>query len=304
MQIERLNYFVEVARVQSINSASESLHISQQALSQSMHSLEKELGVTLFERSNKGIRLTEKGEEVLEAALVITDRWEQLKITLAGEQKLQGEIRMTIAPFLEMGYYLPLLAYMHKHHPQVTLKTCNAYTDEALKLLKEEAVDLALISFLEIEGQGLKQREEGLCFLPLRQIKLDILASKQSPLARFSTVKFAQLRDEIIALEKAEHPEHFSLVELLKHYQCHNWQMVNSFYTLQHMVADNLAVTFTMDDAPALTECQEQVVRVVLDEDFGITVGVLLADKRRSEPLIKAVLKGLSADWVNRKSNK
>ena len=63
MQIERLNYFVEVARVQSINSASESLHISQQALSQSMHSLEKELGVTLFKRSNKGIQLTEKREE-------------------------------------------------------------------------------------------------------------------------------------------------------------------------------------------------------------------------------------------------
>ena len=295
MQIERLNYFVEVARVQSINSASESLHISQQALSQSMHSLEKELGGTLFKRSNKGIQLTEKGEEVLEAALVITRCWEQLKMSLAGEQMLLGEVRLTVAPFLEMGYYLPLLAYMNKHHPQVTLKVRDAYAEEALPLLKDHTVDLALLSFLEIKGEGLKQWEEGLSFVPLRQIKLDILVSKQSPLAHLSSVRFDQLREETIVLEKTEHPERFSLVELLTHYQCHHWQMVNSFYTVQHMVADNLAVTFTMDEAPALTECQTQMVRVALDEPFWITAGVLFEEERRSEPLISAVLKGLAA---------
>ena len=62
MRISSLMYFYEVAELKSISKVSNNLHISQPALSHQLSSLEKQLGVTIFERSNKGVELTDKGK--------------------------------------------------------------------------------------------------------------------------------------------------------------------------------------------------------------------------------------------------
>ena len=67
MQIEKLEYFLEVARTGSINQAAQNLHISAQALNQFVHLMERELDVKLFEVSRKGSKLTEQGEIVKDA---------------------------------------------------------------------------------------------------------------------------------------------------------------------------------------------------------------------------------------------
>lgn len=296
MQIERLGYFVEVARKRSINLASDSLHISQQALSQSMHSLEKELGVSLFERSNKGIRLTDKGEEVLAAAEAITQRWEQLKGSLTDERALEGQVQLIIAPFLETFFYVPLVAYMTKHYPLVRLKTLNAYNQRALAMLKAGQGDLALVSFMAENRENLEKQAKGLRLLDLKTQKLDLAVSSTSPLARHSVVSLADLKEQTFVLERAEDPQHFMLVKILDHYQCRRWQMVNSFYTMQKMVADGLGVTFTIDGSPVIAECKDQIVRLTLAEELLVKVGLWVEQTRLEEPLIKAVLKGLHAD--------
>lgn len=62
MRISSLRYFYEVAELKSISKVSKNLHISQPALSHQLFKLEKDLGVKLLERSNKGVELTTKGE--------------------------------------------------------------------------------------------------------------------------------------------------------------------------------------------------------------------------------------------------
>lgn len=64
MRIEQLQYFSEIARTQSFTLASEKLFIAQPSLSESIKSLEKELGYTLFQRSRTGAVLTPKGEQI------------------------------------------------------------------------------------------------------------------------------------------------------------------------------------------------------------------------------------------------
>ena len=62
MNIESLRYFSEVAMLKSISKVADKSHISQPALSNQLLKLELELGVKLFERSNRGVNLTEYGE--------------------------------------------------------------------------------------------------------------------------------------------------------------------------------------------------------------------------------------------------
>ena len=65
MQIKTLRYFVELAKAGSFYAAAKNLLISQQGLSKAISSLEDELGLTLVNRSSRGVRLTREGEVLL-----------------------------------------------------------------------------------------------------------------------------------------------------------------------------------------------------------------------------------------------
>lgn len=62
MELLQLRYFLEAARYQHMTKAAESLHVAQPAISQSIHHLEEELGMPLFIRESRGIRLNESGK--------------------------------------------------------------------------------------------------------------------------------------------------------------------------------------------------------------------------------------------------
>lgn len=62
MRLEYLQYFCEVCRTKSMSTAGRDLHVAQQTVSMAIKSLEEELGVTLLERTNRGVRATPSGE--------------------------------------------------------------------------------------------------------------------------------------------------------------------------------------------------------------------------------------------------
>lgn len=68
MTLQQLKYLLEVARQGSINKAAKSLFVSQPSISRSISELEKELGITLFVRTNEGVSLSEEGKEFLHYA--------------------------------------------------------------------------------------------------------------------------------------------------------------------------------------------------------------------------------------------
>lgn len=73
MKIEHLNYFIEISKTKSISVAAQNLHLTQQCLSRSIQSLENELSVSLLQRTNKGVVLTEDGKRTLTYATQIVN---------------------------------------------------------------------------------------------------------------------------------------------------------------------------------------------------------------------------------------
>lgn len=65
MNILHMKYAVEIAKVGSINKASETLLMAQPNLSRSIKELEADLGITIFDRTSKGMLLTPEGEEFI-----------------------------------------------------------------------------------------------------------------------------------------------------------------------------------------------------------------------------------------------
>lgn len=79
MNINQLKYMLEVAASSSMREASTKLYVSQPALSASIHELEEELGILIFERTNKGISLTDAGREFLSYAKNAVGQYEVLE---------------------------------------------------------------------------------------------------------------------------------------------------------------------------------------------------------------------------------
>ncbi len=65
MTFERIIYATEVAKCGSINKAAKKLFVSASAVSLAIKELEEELGIVLFERTNKGVQITVKGQQII-----------------------------------------------------------------------------------------------------------------------------------------------------------------------------------------------------------------------------------------------
>lgn len=78
MRLEHFLYVVEIAEHRSLSKAARNLYITQPSLSVSLQNLENELGFQVFERSHKGMVLTEKGREFYQIAKRIKGSWTEL----------------------------------------------------------------------------------------------------------------------------------------------------------------------------------------------------------------------------------
>ena len=79
MTLQQLTYLVTVAECGNITEAAEKLFISQPSLSAAIHNLEKEMGLTAFVRSNKGVTTTREGDELLSYARMLLEQADNMK---------------------------------------------------------------------------------------------------------------------------------------------------------------------------------------------------------------------------------
>lgn len=107
MDIRQLQYFMEVARLQSFTKAAESLYITQPSISKTIRNIEEELGVTLFDRSGKKVVLTDAGRIIYEQAQPIVKSFQSLSSELGDLKNLKkGHIRLGLPPMVGSSFFL------------------------------------------------------------------------------------------------------------------------------------------------------------------------------------------------------
>jgi DNA-binding transcriptional LysR family regulator len=79
VELRQLRYFLTVAKEQNFTRAAEELHIAQPPLSRQIQQLEEELGVTLFERGSRPVRLTDAGRVLFNQAVHVLESVNEIK---------------------------------------------------------------------------------------------------------------------------------------------------------------------------------------------------------------------------------
>ena len=158
MNLSHLQYFRELAQVQHYTKAAHNLFISQPTLSHSIAALEDELGVKLFEKNGRTVKLTDDGalfaqyvERSLDALEDGIGELEKRKGRLSGTVRL-GAIHSVRSAFLPEA----VLAYRRTHGNLVELKIDQGSTKELLDYLHTGENDLAITSEVKADGFGLK----------------------------------------------------------------------------------------------------------------------------------------------------
>jgi LysR family transcriptional regulator, nitrogen assimilation regulatory protein len=149
MELRSLAYFVRIAELGSITRAAAHLRLAQPALTRHVQRLEEELGVALFTRANRGVRLTEAGEKLLESALRILRDVERTGDEIrAQEAHPSGRIILGVTPTLCPVLVPDLFARMRDDYPRVELKVMHAGMVRLEEFVIDGRVDVALLSEL------------------------------------------------------------------------------------------------------------------------------------------------------------
>src|SRR5262249_48556586 len=147
MELRSLHYFVRIAELGSITRASAHLHVAQPALTRHIQRLEDELDVTLFTRANRGVRLTEGGQKLLESAQRILRDVERAGDEIrAHKAHPSGKIVLAVTPTLCPVVVPELFARMRRHYPMIELKVVHAGMVRLEEFVVDGRVDLALLS--------------------------------------------------------------------------------------------------------------------------------------------------------------
>jgi DNA-binding transcriptional LysR family regulator len=192
MELRHLRYFVAVAETGAFSRAAARLQITQPALWRQVHDLEAELGVRLFERAGRRIRVTSAGQGLLRRSRELLAGVEQLaehaRSVRAGEA---GSLSIAASPQVIQNVVAPFLARYLRSRPAIDIQLVEEGAARAAELVERGDVHLA------VAIRPRDDRLEGRMLFPFR-----ILAAVgvRHPLAGRATIEVNKLGDERVLL--------------------------------------------------------------------------------------------------------
>ncbi len=192
MLLAHLESFVEVARTGNVSRAADALFLTQPALTARLKSLESDLGVELFARSSRGMKLTDAGRAFLPYAQ------RTLGLVTEGRQVISdlregttGELVIGAAPAVST-YLLPgVLRTFRAAYPNVRLGVKTGHTEEVLELVLRQEVNIGL-------GRPVRHPEVEL--IPVFEDEMLLVVSRRHPFASRTKVRMDELASERLIL--------------------------------------------------------------------------------------------------------
>lgn len=154
MNLRDLRYLVAVVDQKHFGRAAELCHVSQPTLSAQIKKLEEYLGVTLIERTQRSVKITDIGEQIAQRArLIIHEADELVESARASRDPFTGELRVGTIPTVG-PYLLPhVLKPIRTQYPSLKLKLYEQKTDEIMNSLVDGSLDVGILADLGTQGR-------------------------------------------------------------------------------------------------------------------------------------------------------
>lgn len=190
VDLRRIRHFVALADTLNFHRAAEQLHMTQPPLTVSIQKLEAELGVSLFVRGAKGVRLTPSGEAALADARQILHHAESFAAMASLAQSgMAGVLRIGFVGSATYGVLQRLIPRFRAAYPQVELQLRDSLSLDILRALEDETLDMGLVWTPVLDARGS-------VFLPLQENVLVVAMPRGHALGRRRSLRLADLQHE------------------------------------------------------------------------------------------------------------
>lgn len=254
VELRQLRYFLTVSETLSFTRAAQRLYVSQPAVTSAVRQLEDELGITLFDRSQKNPRLTAEGRLFHDHVATLM---QGISSTLAEIEAIRnldaGVLRAGTVCLGGMSPFVGLLYSFVESYPNITLRLTEDTAAALQHQLEESTVDVALL--WQSSGQELHAA------LPLKEQELVLCCSRGHRLRRKNTVSPAEFISEHLILPAD--PDYLKLLrESLDAPDLEPFMSVGQIQTIKSLVAAGVGITLlpeclTLDDASLSTAALE-----------------------------------------------
>lgn len=198
MNILHIKYAVEVAKAGSLNKAAEKLLTAAPNVSRAIKDLESDIGITIFERTAKGMELTPDGEEFINYAKGILNQIEEVEAFYkSGSAKKQKfSISVPRACYISEAF-AQFSKSLTKDSAEIFYKETNS--QRTIRNILENGYKLGIIRYAENYDKYFKAmlEEKGLCYELVTEFSYSLIMSAENPLAKKETVTFDDLTDYI-----------------------------------------------------------------------------------------------------------
>jgi LysR family hydrogen peroxide-inducible transcriptional activator len=278
MEFHQLRYVCAIAETGSFSRAAERCQIAQPSLSQQILKLEEDLGVRLFDRLGRSVRLTEAGRAFLPHARSILGQMDSARSSVADKSAdVRGSVCVgvipTIAPYLMPRY----TAAFAKKYAEAKLRIVEETTPVLVASLRDLSVDIAILA--------LPLRHKDLEVFPLRTEPLFAVLPKEHPRANNESLALKDLRGETFVMLRDGHCFRDLSIAACTHARVTPRIAFESgqFSSLFGMVAAGVGISL----APEMA----------VDRNAGCRY-VRLSDARATRTVVAAVLRGRSFNRV------
>ena len=184
MTLRHLYIFIAVYQEMSITKAAERLHLAQPRVSQAVKELEEEYGVRLFERLNRKLFVTEKGERLYDYAVHLLELSQEMEEDLLSSGN-GGRIRLGSS--ITAGAFLvpERAARFQEHYPECRLEVSVQNSGKVIRQVLKNELDLGVIED--------RAEEEMLVKIPFREDRLYFLCGASHPLAEKEQVSLEEI---------------------------------------------------------------------------------------------------------------
>lgn len=243
MNIEQLEYIVEVAKAGSLSVASQKLHVTQSAISQSIAHLESELGVKIFTRSRSGATPTDVGTRLIQKALETLVKLQEFRDEANQLSHLvAGELRIGTVPGPMMFLPGTLSAYKNDY-PNVQIAITEKGSQDIMDDLKQERIDIGLIGLTK----GLMEITDKVDMEVVLRGRMIAAISKNSPLAFAPAITPEDIRRHPLVLYDDDRVREFIHDFSGKHGPVSILFSTNNLDAIRNAVQENLAITIGFD---------------------------------------------------------
>lgn len=217
MTLIQLHYLIVIAETNSLNKAAEQLYVSQPSLTSAIKELEKELGVTLFYRSGRGVTLTNDGVEFLLYAKQLYSQYEAVleKYGMGGVHKKKFGVSTQHYSFAVKAFVDMAKEFDMSRYEFAVRETRTAEVIRDVSTMKSEIGILYLCDFNRKSMEKLL-KSASLEFHHLIECQAYVYIWKNHPLAKEKTIRFEQLNGyPCLSFEQGDNSSFYFAEEIL-----------------------------------------------------------------------------------------